>query len=167
MRACSVVLSVLVMTLALSGSAWCGIESGQLEVAMAGSFMMDMAGSNTNIYTLDASVHKLFTEYFAGGLRVSAAGIGDDTRSMDLWGTLDLYMQGASTSIPYFGAGFGRSSWKIGDYDDSTAIIEGHLGVKSFVTDRTALTIEARYEAATEAMDDGFLGLHVGYSVFF
>ena len=67
----------------------------------------------------------------------------------------------------YLGAGLGRSSWTINNRSDSTALVEYHIGLKSFVSESTAVNVEVRYEAATEAMGDGFLGVHAGFSVFF
>jgi len=166
-RAWLLAAAALAVAVAPTGTAWCAIEAGQVEVAAAGSFIADLAGSNYSIYDVDVSVHKLFTDYFSSGVRLAVAGIGGDVRTIDAWLTVDLYTIGSSTAAPYLGAGIGQSMWTWHGSSDNVTIAEGHLGFKTFVSDGTAVSIEARYEANVDYFDNGILGVYAGFSVFF
>lgn len=64
-------------------------------------------------------------------------------------------------------SGAGWVFYTSGGFDDTDALLEVHAGVKAFVSDDAALSLDARYEAATEYMDRGVLGFYAGFSVFF
>ncbi len=166
-RAWLIAVAALAAAVAPTGTAWCAVEAGQVEVAASGLFIADLAGSSQSIYQVDASVHKLFTDYFSGGVRLAVAGIDGDTRTIDAWLTVDFYTVGSSTAVPYMGAGIGQSMWKWDGFSNTDAIVEGHLGFKIFIRESTAVSVEARYEARPDYFDKGILGVHAGFSVFF
>lgn len=166
-KAWVVVAAALAVAVAPAGTAWCGVEAGQVEVAAAGTFIANLAGNSQAIYLVDASVHKLLTDYFSGGVRLTVAGIEGDMHTVDAWITADFYTMGSSTSVPYMGAGIGRSMWTEDDVSGTDTIVEVHLGFKTFIAERTAVSFEGRYEADSDHFDNGFLGIHAGFSVFF
>lgn len=166
-KAWVVVTAALAIAVAPVGTAWCGVEAGQVEVAGAATYIANLAGSDQTAYQVDVSVHKLLTDYLSGGVRLGAIGITRDTRVIDAWITVDLYTMGSSTSVPYMGAGIGRGMWREPNSSGAETIVEGHLGYKTFVRESTAVSIEARYEASASDFDNGFLGVHAGFSVFF
>ena len=166
-KAWVVVAASLVVAVAPVGTAWCGVEAGQVEVAAAGTFIAGVAGNSLATYLVDASVHQLLTDYFSGGVRLAIVGVGEDTRAVDAWITVDLYTMGSSTSVPYMGAGIGRRMWMLDGVSGTDTIVETHLGFKTFIRESTAVSIEARYEAESGHFDNGILGVHAGFSVFF
>ena len=166
-KAWVVVAAALAIAVAPIGTAWCGVEAGQVEVAAGDIYIANLAGNSQATYLVDASVHKLLTDYFSGGVRLVVGGAGEDTRTIDAWLTVDLYTMGSSTSVPYMGAGIGRSMWTRDGVGGTDPIVEGHLGFKTFIRESTAVSIEARYEAESGRFDNGILGVHAGFSVFF
>ena len=166
-KAWVVIGAALAIAVAPLGTAWCGIAAGQVEVAAAGTFIAGVAGNSQATYLVDASVHHLITDYFSGGVRLAVTGVGEDRRAVDAWITVDLYTMGSSTSVPYMGAGIGRSMWTWDGVGGTDTIVEGHLGFKTFIRESTAVSIEARYEAESDHFNNGILGVHAGFSVFF
>ena len=162
-----VVAAALAIAVAPIGTAWCGVEAGQVEVAAAGTFIAGLAGNSQATYLVDASVHQLLTDYFSGGVRVAVGGAGEDTRAVDAWITVDLYTMGSSTSVAYMGAGIGRRTWTRDGVSGSDTIVEGHLGFKTFIRESTAVPVEARYEAESDHFDNGILGVKRGSRCFF
>ena len=157
------------LTIALTpvNSAWSGVEAGQVEVAAAGAFIAPVAGVNTAAYSVDVSLHRVLTDVFSGGVRLAVEGIGDYWSTIDVWVTADFYAPGAQTAVPYLGAGVGQSFWKMYGPSGNETVLEGHVGLKTFVSGNTAVSIEGRYEATPEYFGRGILGLYAGFSVYF
>lgn len=161
------VVAACLLAAACGERACAAVQAGQTEVAAAGTFIADVAGSSQTIYSVDAGVHRLLTDGLSGGVRLSAAGINDYMRTIDVWLSLDVYTMGSAVSVPYFGAGIGRSMWKQGGSDGADTLAELHLGFKTFIRDEVAVSVESRYETDSDHFDKGILGVYAGFSVFF
>jgi len=178
------VLFVIVMAVvALVSPAHGATRRGMVELGGSAAFV-----TYVGEYAPDGSVYGINTQvsYFTSdggsvGGRLTFAGLstGSLTEStLGLYATADAHLDPASSVVPFIGGaiGFERYSRErdydggsraTSQYDETDVIVEFHGGVKAFLRDNIAVTMEARYRTPLEDFADiGELSLLAGISVF-
>lgn len=104
------------------------------------------------------------------GGRLTFAGIsyGDISESVfGMHAVADVHLPPVDTFVPFLGGAFGFERWTRGSSDDVEFLFELHGGVKAFIRDNVAVTMEARYRTPLEGFGDvGEFSLLAGLSVF-
>ena len=95
----------------------------------------------------------------------------DNFSTLGLYVVADTHLTPASTVVPFVGGAAGFDLWRVTSYGSTLSEMdmwaEFHGGVKAFVRDNIAVTMEARYRTPLESFGDvGEFSLLAGLSVF-
>jgi hypothetical protein len=161
MRKLFIVVAVLCM---LAAPAMAGTEAGQIE--LGGMFTMSV------MQDVDDSLTWFSTVY--GGLFLTdmielkgTASIFDSAGS-DPSGTagagVDIFLAPGMDVVPFVGA---SAAMQVGADVSSDVMLEGHVGVKQFLSESTSVNVEARYMSQLEGFgENGIIMALVGLSVY-
>ncbi len=168
------VLFVVVMAVvALVSPAHGATEQGMVELGGSMAFTTHVGEYTSDIWVYDISTQ---VAYFASdaislGGRLTFEGITDNFSLLGVYFVADSHMDPASTVVPFIGGAIGIDRWTwetwFGTEDDADVRVEFHGGVKAFMRDDIAVTMEVRYKTYLEGFADfGELELLAGISVF-
>ena len=168
------VLFVTVMAVvALVSPAHGATEQGMIELGGSATFTTYVGEYSSDVWVYDISTQVAYfaSDAFSVGGRLTFEGITDNFSLMGVYFVVDSHLDPASTVVPFIGGAIGIDRWTMetwdGTDDDADVRVEFHGGVKSFLRDNIAFTMEVRYKTYLEDFADfGELSLLAGISVF-
>ncbi len=168
------VLFVIVMAVAaLVSPAHGATEQGMVEFGGSVAFTTYVGEDSLDVWIYGISTHVAYfaSDAFSVGGRLTFEGMTDDYSLLGLYFVADSHMDPTSTVVPFIGAAIGIvrlnvETWSV-TFDDAEVAVEFHGGVKAFMRDNIAVTMEVRYKTYLEDFADfGELKLLAGISVF-
>lgn len=169
------ILVVVVVTVAALVSPVHGAtEQGMVELGGSAAFVTPVGEYTSDewIYDIGTQVAYFASDTFSVGGRLTFAGVTDNYSLLGVYFVADAHLAPASTVVPFIGGGIGIDrltfeTWS-GTEDDAEAAVEFHGGVKAFMRDNIAVTMEVTYKTYLEEfdLDYGELRLLAGISVF-
>lgn len=175
-RILGVSLVILLLTIGLAGGSFAGTKAGDKEVGVQMSLNHDFNGDGSTATQFSGDVGYFFTDAFEAGVSVGInwAEAGDvDVTSVSGFGIANYHFNTSSNIVPYVGAGAGfeYASYDDGNSDDSNTefAIEGHVGIKQFVAERTFLNYQVQYHrlVGSDIEDDGRINATIGVGFSF
>ena len=170
----SPILFVVVMTVvALVSPVHGATEQGMVELNGSAAFTTLVYEDSPDywVYNISTQISYLNTDAFSMGGRLTFAGVTDGLSVLGLYAVADSYLTPTATVVPFLGGAVGFDRWTretyYGTSDGTDLMVEFHGGVKAFLRDNIAVTMEARYRTPLEDFADiGELSLLAGISVF-
>lgn len=168
-----IVLGLTLVTMMICGNA----SAQQLEAGMTefnGQVSINnMSGDDVDMTmtTISVGAGRFISDVSSVGIQIMRVGIdadGDDTSYMFINGRYDYHFTAiAGGGFPYVGAHAGLIMLEIGDEDETEINYGVQGGIKYFLTESTALNLEANY-TMYEVMDEELDNLQflAGLSVF-
>lgn len=163
---------VVVMAVALVSTANGATEQGMVELNGSASFATAVGeyASDVSVYAISTQVTHFNTDEFSLGGRLTFVGAsyGDISESvLGMYAVADLHLVPVDAFVPFLGGAFGFERWTRESSDNVEFLVELHGGVKAFIRDNVAVTMEARYRTPMEGFADvGEFSLLAGLSVF-
>ena len=169
---------VVMAVVALVSPAHGATEQGMVELGGSAAFTTYVSGYSSGVWVYDTStqVSYFISDALSIGGRLTFAGVGYglyNSSTLGLYAVADMHLDPSSTVVPFFGGAFGfdqggQQMWYYGwGSGDTDVVIEFHGGVKAFLRDNIAVTMEARYRTPLEDFADyGEFSLLAGISVF-
>jgi hypothetical protein len=174
MFAKKVLVFTVVMLLSIASVCYAGLEAGQTEVGVMGSYGITKIGGTTgtvNTWLGSGSVGYLVTRQIQLGVSGIAMGSSNSTSVSAFFGLgqfkYNFAFDKAQTVVPYLGAQLGFLGYS--NHTSDTGFSYGALGgLKFFVSEKTSLNLEANY-LHTEISNVGVDNIQflVGFSVYF
>ena len=168
------ILSVVVMAaVVLVSPAHGATEQGMVELNGSAAFTTYVGEYSSDFWVYDVSTQVAYftSDVVSVGGRLTFEGVSDNYSTLGLYLVADTHLASASTVVPFVGGAIGFDRWTMETYygtmDDTDVMVEFHGGVKAFVRDNVAVTMEVRYRTPLENFADiGEFSLLAGISVF-
>ena len=144
-------------------------EQGMIELGGSAAFTTYTGEYSPDywVYDISTQVSYFTSDALSVGGRLTFAGITDNLSTLGLYVVADTHLTPASAAVPFLGGAIGFDRWTYLSRDGTDVWVEFHGGVKAFVRDNIAVTMEARYRSPLEDFADiGELSLLAGISVF-
>jgi hypothetical protein len=161
MRKLFIVVAVLCM---LAAPAMAGTEAGQIE--LGGMFTMSAMQGVDDSLTWFSTVYGGFflTDMIELKGTASLYGSGGMDPMGTVGGGVDVFLAPGMDVVPFVGA---SAAMQVGADVSSDVMLEGHVGVKQFLSESTSVNVEARYMSPLEGFgENGIIMGLVGLSVY-
>jgi outer membrane protein W len=156
--------------------AFAGTQKGQVELSLSGSGTWGVSGNGKDSKSVVGTLGLGY--FFTDALELKGNVVGswasapgmDDVTTVTLLGGPDYHFNlKDSKLVPYVGVYGGALIYDTGHDSETTWLVDGHVGVKYFIGERTTLNLQVSYQEyfPDQGEDTGAVVFSLGVSYFF